>query len=297
MNSSDTQTLIIVLATVVLVILIGAVGCFLYRRSRQRRRHFLFLKRGITPIDDEEIESWKTAKSAKSTEKMSVIESSLTHDGHELEQQRQQHQQHQQQSQHAQQPEQLQHLGQKSTSFSSIRKPPSVIIYQHPQNAQYPHPRVSDELSPRSLYHKRSIDMPPAAALARAPNSRPGLTDDMIQGDDAFISPMKRQPSRLAKTPPSSSRHGRTRSSRSSTVSAFYPQDPWHGHYPHSFHGIRKSSDYIPRANRSLDIRRHHQRMHSMTDPSRMSFDDEVFFGGLSPRPLIRKSEIGMAIG
>ncbi|KAM5356152.1 hypothetical protein ACJ41O_002798 [Fusarium nematophilum] len=271
MNDSETQTVIIVLATVVPVTLITAVGCILYRRNRQRQRHFLFLKRGITPIDDEEIESWRTDKS---DEKTPIIESE-SHNRHDLEEQLHQHQR------------------QKSTSVSSIRKPPSVIIYNHP------HPCVSEEFSPRSLHHKRSIDVPSTPILARAPNSRPGLTDEAVQGDDAFIPPLKRQPSRLAKLPPSasSSRHSRARSSRSSTASVVSPRDPWHGHYPDAFFAARSSSEYLPRANRSLDIRRHHQRMHSMSNPTRMSFDDEVFLGGLSPRPLIRKSEIGRAIG
>ncbi|EEU48443.1 uncharacterized protein NECHADRAFT_98719 [Fusarium vanettenii 77-13-4] len=270
MNDSEIKIIVIVLATVVPLTAITAVGCFLYRRSRQRQRRFLFLKRGITPIDDEEIESWRTDKSL---EKTPIIEATSNHGhSHSLEQQLQQHQR------------------QKSTSVSSIRKPPSVIIYNSPN----PHEEIS---SPRSLHHKRSIDVPSTPLLARAPNSRPGLTDETVQGDDAFVSPLKRQPSRLAKLPPSASRHGRTRSSRSSTVSAISPRDPWHGHYPDSVFGPRSSSEYIPRANRSLDIRRQHHRMHSMISPSRMSFDDEVFMGGLSPRPLIRKSEIGRAIG
>lgn len=270
MNDSEIKIIVIVLATVVPLTAITAVGCFLYRRSRRRQRRFLFLKRGITPIDDEEIESWRTDKSL---EKTPIIEATSNH-AQDLERQRQLQQ----------------HQRQKSTSVSSVRKPPSVIIYNSPN----PHEEIS---SPRSLHHKRSIYVPSTPPLARAPNSRPGLTDETVQGDDAFISPLKRQPSRLAKLPPSASRHGRTRGSRSSTVSAISPRDPWHGHYPDSVFGSRSSNEYLPRANRSLDIRRQHHRMHSMISPSRMSFDDEVFLGGLSPRPLIRKSEIGRAIG
>ncbi|KAF5255172.1 hypothetical protein FANTH_152 [Fusarium anthophilum] len=265
MKDSHLQALIIVLVTVVPVTAITAVGCFLYRRNRQRR--FLFMNRGITPIGDEEIESWKKDRNQ---EKARIIEAA-NNEANDLERQ-------------------LQHQRQKSTSFSSIRKPPSVIVYDRP------HPRVSEELSPRSLHHKHSIDAPSTPVVARAPNSRPGLTDEAVQGEDAFIPPVKRQPSRLAKLPPSA-RHSRTRSSRSSTMSAVSPRDPWHGHYPDAFFGARSSSEYLPRANRSLDIRRQHQRMHSMSNMNRLSFDDEVFLGGLSPRPLIRKSEIGRAIG
>ncbi|KAF4976387.1 hypothetical protein FDECE_18480 [Fusarium decemcellulare] len=273
MNDSELKTLIIVLATVVPVTAITAAGCFLYRRN-QRQRRPLFMKRGITPIDDEEIESWRTNRSE---EKPRVIEARSSN-SHDLKEQLHQHQR-------------------QTSSMSSIRKPPSVIIYNHPLPQSHPHPRVSEELSPRSLHHKRSIDVPSTPILARAPNSRIGLTHEAVQGDDAFIPPLKRQPSRLAKLPPSTSRNGRTRNSRSSTVSAISPRDAWHGHYPDSLFGPRSSSEYLPRANRSLDIRRQHQRMHSMSNPTRMSFDDDVFLGGLSPRPLIRKSEIGRAIG
>ncbi|KAM0343343.1 hypothetical protein ACHAPU_008664 [Fusarium lateritium] len=266
MNYSQIQVLVIVLATVVPMTAITAAWCLFYRRSRQRR--FLF-KRGITPINDEEIESWKKDKSR---EKIQIIEAANRQHANDLEEQLQHHQR------------------QKSTSFSSIRKPPSVIVYDRP------HPRVSEELSPRSIHYKCSMDIPSSPIVARAPNSRPGLTDEAVQGEDAFISPLKRQPSRLAKLPPSA-RHSRNRSSRSSTMSAVSPRDPWHGHYPDAFFGTRSSSEYLPRENRSLDIRRQHPRMHSMTSMSRLSIDDEVFMGGLSPRPFIRQSEIGRAIG
>ncbi|KAM0353861.1 hypothetical protein ACHAP4_008114 [Fusarium culmorum] len=276
MKDSQIQVIIIVLATVVPVTAIAAAGWFLWRRSRQRRR-FLFMKRGITPINDEEIESWKRDRSH---EKAQIIEAA-NREARDLEEQQQQQQQ---QKEH----EYLQR--QKSTSFSSIRKPPSVIVYDRP------HPRVSEELSPRSIHYKRSIDLPSTPVLARAPNSRPGLTDEAVQGEDAFISPMKRQPSRLAKLPPSS-RHSRTRSSRSSTMSAVSPHDPWHGHYPDAFIGTRSSSEYLPRAHQSLDIRRQQPRTHFMSSTNRLSFDEEVYLGGLSPRPLVRQSEIGRAIG
>ncbi|CAM1507154.1 Fc.00g067950.m01.CDS01 [Cosmosporella sp. VM-42] len=253
MTLSQNQILIIVLATVIPISIILILGILLFRRSRQRR--YLF-NRGITPIDDKEIESWKIGR-----EKTPIIEKATSHAP----------------AQH-----------QQNNSVGSVRKPPSVVIYQNN------HSRMSEEVkSPRSLYHKRSIDMAPAQVLARAPNSRPGLTDDTVQGDDAFIPPLKRQPSRLAKLPPTSPRHNRNRSSRSSTISHY-----WHGHFPDFQFTPRQSSEYLPRAGRSLDIRRHNRlHSHSFSNPPRLSFDEEVFLGGLSPRPLIRKSEIGRAIG
>ncbi|KAF7540911.1 hypothetical protein G7Z17_g12093 [Cylindrodendrum hubeiense] len=266
MNDSEIKILVIVLATVVPVALIAIVTTVLCRRSRQRR--FLFLKRGITPIDDEEIESWRTDKS---DEKTPIIEPTAFQ---AEEPQPEQHHQHHQRQQ----------------SSVSIRKPPSVIIYQNGQS------RASEELTAHTVKHKRSMDVPPTPVLARAPNSRPGLTDETVQGDDAFIPTLKRQPSRLAKLPPTASRQSRTRSSRSSTVSVAGHHDPWHGHVPDRHTLTRMSSDYLPRANQSLDMRRQ-KRVHSISTPPRLSFDDEVYLGGLSPRPLIRKSEIGCAIG
>ncbi|KAH6898922.1 hypothetical protein B0T10DRAFT_123672 [Thelonectria olida] len=255
MNDTEIKILIIVLATVVPVTAIAIIVVLVYRRYRRRQHLF---KRGITPIDDEEIESWRIDRS---DEKSPMIDSPRS--DHSSQHQRQQ-------------------------SSVSIRKPPSVIIYQNGVA------RTSEELTPHLVKHKRSMDVPPTPVLARAPNSRPGLTDDSIQGDDAYIPALKRQPSRLAKLPPLA-RQTRTRSSRSSTISAPGHHDPWHGHQPEHML-TRMSSDFFPRANRSLDLRRQ-KRGHSISTPPRMSFDDEVYLGGLSPRPLILKSEIGRAIG
>ncbi|EFX01832.1 hypothetical protein CMQ_8298 [Grosmannia clavigera kw1407] len=75
----------------------------------------------------------------------------------------------------------------------------------------------------------------PAAVHARAPNSRPGLTDETIPGDPSFLPsprPLRKQTSRLVKQPPMavsgassisgshSFWHVRTRSGRSSSVAS-----------------------------------------------------------------------------
>lgn len=261
-DADNNKTLIIVLATAVPVLILIIVGAALFHRSYKRR--YLFLKRGITPIDDEEIESWK--RSNNNPEKTPIVEPMMT-------QQRRQN---------------------TNESIGSIRKPPSVIVYSNP--AAY-HPRMSEEMSPRSLHHKRSMDVPQTPVLARAPNSRPGLTDETVQGEDAFIPPLRRQPSRLSKMPPGSPRqqHHRTRSSRSS-ISAMGHY--WHGHNSLDYQVTpRQSNDYYPRTPHSFDIRRH-QRMHSASNPPpRLSVDDEIFLGGLSPRPTVHQSDIGRAIG
>ncbi|KAI5466705.1 hypothetical protein BGZ63DRAFT_5513 [Mariannaea sp. PMI_226] len=256
MNSTQTKILIVVLATVVPVTLATIAAVVLCRRYRRRKSLF---NRGITPIGDEEIESWKTDKA---DEKSPIVDSPIFDHS--------QHQQHQRQQ-----------------SSISIKKPPSVIVYQNGQA------RASEETY-NAVKNKHSMDMPATPVLARAPNARPGLTDDTVQGEDAYISPLKRQPSRLAKLPPTA-RQGRTRNSRSSTISAPGHHSMWHGHQPeHSL--TRMSSDFLPRANRSFDLRRQ-KRGHSISTPPRMSFDDDAYIGGLSPRPLIRKFEIGRAIG
>lgn len=54
----------------------------------------------------------------------------------------------------------------------------------------------------------------PPALVARAPNSRSGLTDEAIPGADPFLPPLKRQSTRLSKNP--NGGHARTKSRRSS---------------------------------------------------------------------------------
>ncbi|TWU77999.1 hypothetical protein ED733_006213 [Metarhizium rileyi] len=67
-----TQNIIIILATTIpCVILIALATIVCYRTRRRKARLF---NRGITPIDDEEIESWKVDR--KASEKPFVLDES-----------------------------------------------------------------------------------------------------------------------------------------------------------------------------------------------------------------------------
>lgn len=161
---------------------------------------------------------------------------------------------------------------------------------------------------------KLSLDLPQTPVLARAPNSRPGLTDEAVEGDEAFISNHRRQTSRLSK------KHSRSRSSMSYQ---------WAGTPP-----SQRSSECLPRTSQTWERRtdwsaitptsapapvhtygrscqergweKKHSRIYSDSSiPPQSSFDEDLL-GGLSPRPLLRgnmdmpttpESEIGRAIG
>ena len=170
------QTVTIILATTIpAALVILLVSVLCYRLQRKRRGRF---SRGLTPINDDEFEQWKV--SSRGEEKGSVFRSKPAH--------------------------------QQSDSVGSAQKPASVIVYQNPPQSRG---RVSHD-QPSWYMHDpdRDIELPATAITARAPNARPGLTDDTIEGDDAYI---KRHPARLSKSMTGSPRHYRTRSSRSST--------------------------------------------------------------------------------
>lgn len=268
------KTLTIILSTTipgVFIIALAAAICFYVRR----RRSGIF-NRGITPIADEEIESWRVEKN---DEKESDVEHGtrpLTHQ-HTNSNGSQGHHHH-------------------NSSVSSAHKPPSVIVYH---NVPYSYQtRMSGEHSPKSLGHKRSVDLPQTPVLARAPNSRPGLTDDTIQGDDAYLPQVKRQTSRLGKLHNSNGatvvrpQHNRHRSAHTGLG-----RERWHGQqeqaddYPLR---TRQSADNIPRRDQ-----RGHERIYSagFAQP-RMSLEETTMpLVGLPPQPVVHRSEIGRAIG
>ncbi|GJC87000.1 hypothetical protein ColLi_09838 [Colletotrichum liriopes] len=256
------RSLVVALSTIFsvlgVVIVIGAIClCYRYRRGRRPFSH-----RGNSPIDDEEIESWKACRTIEKCTTVVVDE----HDQH--------------------------------GSAGSVRKPASVIVYQN--NIHY-QPRMSTDTAPHSLYHKRSmdkksIDIPQTPVLARAPNARVGLTDDTVEGDLAFLPSPKRQNSRLSKLPPLSPRHGRHRSSRSS-ASVGSLRDHWYGYHTDVELSPRTSTDPYARMPSSAHSDGKRQYVYSSSNPPRLSLDDDYHLGGLSPRPLIRRSEIGLAVG
>lgn len=258
-----SKSLTIILSTVIpVVFVIGLiVGLWQYCRKRNNR----LFNRGITPIADEEIESWKNDRNDE--EKEPIPETPDRPNGYHKSHRHHQH----------------------NSSVSSCQKPPSVIVYQNNYQS-----RVSGEQSPRSAGHiNHSIDLPQTPVLARAPNARPGLTDDTVQGDDAFIPipQLKRQPSRLSKN--QTSQHQRHKSAYGA-IGATGSRDRWYGQPSQDYH-TRQSADNIPRRGSAP---RSHERIYSATaNPPRMSLDEAVPPGGLSPRPLLHKSEIGRAIG
>lgn len=249
-----STTWIIVLSTtiptVTVVLLAGVVFYCI------RRKNLTFLKRGITPIDDEEIESWRTEKQ---DEKSVQAEPTRRH--------------------------------QQSMSASSIQKPPSIMIYQ--RDASFARP--SFDRSP--AIPRSSVDVP-APVLALAPNARPGLTDEMIQGDDAFVPRVKRQPSRLAKTHPTSSasRH-QQKDSWATRTSVSGNRDGWYGSYSEDGQVSARQSGERRRQTPPPQVLRGHSRVYSSSSIPPWAYDEDYQVGGLSPRPLLHQSDIGRAIG
>lgn len=251
------KTLTIILASVipgVLVISVCALVCY----KIQGRKARLF-RRGITPIGDEEIETWKVDRD---DEKASVLEQRVSH-------------------------------AHRKGSSAGSHKPPSIIVYQNPT------PRASEDRQSTSTSpsYRISLDLLTTPVLARAPNARPGLTDEAVPGDDAFIPPSRRHTTRLAKHPPISAntRHNRAWSTRS--FSRGPSHEYWYGSDQESPMPPRHSTETFTRS-RSMHQSSHNSTAYSTpVKPPRASFDDEMFLGGLSPRPPVHKSEIGRAIG
>ncbi|OAQ72864.1 hypothetical protein VFPPC_12875 [Pochonia chlamydosporia 170] len=261
-----TQSLIIILATTIPSIALIAIAVTLCYRARRRRARLF--NRGITPIDDEEIESWKVDRRA--SEKASVPEAT-------------QDNQPSPKSERAHRP---------STSVGSIQKPPSVIVYQSSSQHFSRMPEDQQRMLPSP--GTDTIELPQIPVLARAPNSRPGLTDDTVQGEDAFISQPKRHPSRLAKQPPlSSPRHSRSKSTRAPPTSS---RDTWYSQNADNQLPPRRSADtFLPTS--FSGYQRTDGIYSSRSTPPQSSVEDDIHLGGLSPRPVIHKSEIGRAIG
>lgn len=266
-NQSGDQTIVIVLATVMSVVGCLLFGVAIWTFMRCRRRRSKLFSRGITPIGDDEIETWKGQRTEKG-HGMGAEMPSPPHDG---------------------QTEAKGH--QKSESTTSIKKPPSVIVYA----------RKSEEWSPRSPnmpdypFSKMSLDggkrsfekeHPMTPIQARAPNAREGLTDEAIPGDEPFVSSPKRRGSRLSKgTRYPHQSHSRNKSNRSSS-SLHRLGDRVFGY---------ESDDYRP----SHEFYPGHSRVSSSQEPPRLSLSEDwpAGSGGLSPRPFVRAEDIGRAIG
>jgi hypothetical protein len=257
-SSSSHETVTIVLATAIpSVFLIILAGIIYYQVRRRKAR---FRSRGITPIDDEEIESWKIDRthSVDGEEKLpGSPKSAIT------------------------EPKRSLHSHHASTSVGSVKS--SVIVYQN---------RASEEQPPWSPAHgKHSVDIPPTPVLARAPNSRPGLTDETVRGDQAYINVKRTPSSRLTKN--GSPRHTRTRSTRSSFGSSA-KREQWYSQASEQ-NSPRPSADIYSKSAPSSRRATISTPAHHL--PRQDSRDDEVPLTGLSPRPVVLRSDIGRAIG
>ncbi|KAI1112836.1 hypothetical protein F5Y14DRAFT_244431 [Nemania sp. NC0429] len=182
------DTLVIVLSTVfgvigVLLIVLGGLW-FL----RNRRRHRLF-NRGLTPIDDDEIETWKVSRAD---------------DEKETEQYR----------------PQRSHASKDSTSSAKIQ-------YQKGMSRPSTDAAVSTRSFVNHSFSIDLPRAPEPAAFARAPNARTGLTDETVPGDEPFVPQLKRQPSRLQKLPPSTPKNLSRANSRTRIVRSNSHPENW----------------------------------------------------------------------
>ncbi|RDL41929.1 uncharacterized protein BP5553_01908 [Venustampulla echinocandica] len=244
------KTLVIILSTV-----IGSVGIILVITAlwlihRYRRGKSPFSHRGASPIDDEEIASWRAPPEEP---KLPILQPGRQQAGQDVD----------------------------------------TIGLAHSPDWMWPS-------APPAVRPRPSIStiIPNTPCTARAPNSRAGLTDEAIPGADPFIPPMKRQSSRLSKTPPG---HARTKSRRSSMSGKSIwsyngttignveskPRERTHIWYD-------PENDNIGRELKDLD--------HASSSPGTSIFDGLAVAGGLSPRPASRPrlsaedKEIGRAI-
>ncbi|KAG0650050.1 hypothetical protein D0Z07_3858 [Hyphodiscus hymeniophilus] len=243
-SSISHRTLIIVLSSVLgsfgIVLILAAI--FLIYRFGQGRSPFGH--RSATPLDDDEIESWRGTVMEQKQRPSDVDPTMLNRQG------------------------------------NSIKMQPS--------------PGWTWTASPTSLRSGVSptTTVPGTPAfVAKAPNSRVGLTDETVPGADAFIPPVKRQSSRLSKAPPG---HIRSKSRRSSmSAKSIWSYNGGLGPSPSDKMPIWYDPDdqAIGRA-----LSRADQTMSN--SPAASVFDGVA--GGLSPRPKsqIRSwdKEIGRAI-
>ncbi|KUJ20407.1 uncharacterized protein LY89DRAFT_442736 [Mollisia scopiformis] len=243
-SSISHQTLVIILSTVLgsvgLVLLAGALF-LLYRFSRGQTP---FGHRGASPINDDEIESWR--RSGREKHQMTPPDHG-----------------------------------------PAIRDVTSLPLHS---------PAWTWAASPSSIRTVSANLSELHSVVAKAPNARAGLTDEALPGADPFITPPKRQSSRLSKPPPG---HARTKSRRSSIST----KSMWSGRE-------RSSSDLKAKDRHSTwydqddeVISSHIRTDNGSSSPGASDFFDGMPSGGLSPRPKSRprlyeisKEDIGRAI-
>ncbi|KAL3428040.1 hypothetical protein PVAG01_01549 [Phlyctema vagabunda] len=175
-ESTNRRTLVVTLSAVFgvlgLALILGAFYLvYLYRTGRRPFSH-----RGATPINDDEIATWR--RSATSTIRGGTLATGF---GFEKE---------------------------------PMPMMPEVALSPLTHNSGWEWSMTSSPISTTRPGFTSGLTMPDTPSfLARAPNARAGLTDETVPGEDPFILPVKRQSSRLSKAPPG---HGRSKSRRSS---------------------------------------------------------------------------------
>ncbi|TGO19984.1 hypothetical protein BPAE_0324g00020 [Botrytis paeoniae] len=174
-SGTNRNTLIIILASVLgtLAIIVVSIAIYLFRRYRRERS---FTGRGVTPIDDSEIESWRRS----GNERKVFMGEDLVFD--------------------------------KETGGRDYFQSNTIQMAHSPGWTWTASPTSTRT---RSTFYPSGIsgyvpDTP--TFLAQAPNARVGLTDEIMPGAEPFIKPAERHRSRLSK----SGGHSRTKSRRSS---------------------------------------------------------------------------------
>ncbi|KAK4101670.1 hypothetical protein N658DRAFT_531771 [Parathielavia hyrcaniae] len=226
-NRTLTVTLSTVFSAVGLAMIAGIV-LLCYRRRRHHHHRLPFLSRGVSPIDDDEIERWKSPRDEKARFPRGDTTTDLEADDYDEAAAAALHKETEGNHRPSRPPPR--HAKHFSTSTSSLRKPPSVIVYSSRSHDATTAARHSTDAESRRSFAqnymyggggggaKTSFDnnnnnnisknLPQTPIQARAPNARAGLTDESVPGDEPFIltSP-KRTPSRLSKLPPHHHHH------------------------------------------------------------------------------------------
>ncbi|KAI0867999.1 hypothetical protein GGS24DRAFT_507237 [Hypoxylon argillaceum] len=188
-GTADHDTLVIVLSTVFSIIGVVLIVLLGHWYLRNRRRHVLF-NRGLTPIGDDEIETWKVnRREEKEAEAYRTAPS---------------------------------HVSKDSTSSAKIQ-------YQRGVNRPSTDAALSTRSFINNSFSIDLPRAPEPAAFARAPNARTGLTDETVPGDDPFVPVLKRQPSRLQKLPPNTPKNLSRASSRTRLARSNSHPENWFG--------------------------------------------------------------------
>ncbi|KAI1807574.1 hypothetical protein F4811DRAFT_443725 [Daldinia bambusicola] len=181
-SGNGSSTLTIVLSTVLSIAGVVLIAVAAYLCTGDRRRRLPVFNRGITPIGDDEIATWKSNRSA---EKVNRYTTRPTHS---------------------------------QNGSTSTRRAPSLIQYQ---SGTRPSLEVVSPRSFLGDKNSFDLPQIPGAVLARAPNARSGLTDETVPGDDPFLPSPRRHPSRLHKLPPNSPSLNIRKGSRSNSLRSF----------------------------------------------------------------------------